>query len=70
VDASLGIGETSGSRFSCLGSDSGGSETEGELIPVVVALHALDEDVRTLTMHKSYCNCYLKKLKLMTMCGG
>jgi hypothetical protein len=47
VDVPTRIEETSGSRFSCLGSDSGGSETEVESIPVLVALHALDEEVRT-----------------------
>jgi hypothetical protein len=35
-----------GSRFSCLGSDEGGSEDEKDAVPVSVALQALDEEVR------------------------
>jgi hypothetical protein len=34
------------SRFSCLGSDSSGSDGDGESIPVSVALSALDKEVR------------------------
>jgi hypothetical protein len=44
-EGSLLVGDSSGSRFSCLRSDSDGSD-EGESVSVDVALRALDEEVR------------------------
>jgi hypothetical protein len=43
--ASLVSTDSTGSRFSCLGSNSSGSEVEEEGIPAQVALHALDGEV-------------------------
>jgi hypothetical protein len=44
--APLSPEESSGSRYSCLRSESEGSETDVDSVPVDVALRALDEEVR------------------------
>jgi hypothetical protein len=43
---SLSLEESSGSRYTCLRSDSEGSEADVDSVPVNVALRALDEEVR------------------------